>query len=184
MEAAWVDSGLLDALTRRAGRSLQTENAVQRDPHSRRIRGQSATWRTALWAAFATALIFLVVKCTVRLPNRAEASVRMLAEGGGDWDDGERQPLLQRVRLFTHSRCSSAFFDRVDLTCRAVHCICGIHLRAWKKGGLPASQGPQCDTVVDNSANPHAGGLPGVHNLQKRDTEQLKMITRRVEILL
>ena len=136
MEAAWVDSGLLDALTRRAGRSLQTENAVQRDPHSRRIRGQSATWRTALWAAFATALIFLVVKCTVRLPNRAEASVRMLAEGGGDWDDGERQPLLQRVRLFTHSRCSSAFFDRVDLTFHALHCLSAF-FPGFRRRGRP-----------------------------------------------
>ena len=184
MEAAVIDSGPLDAATLRAVPSLPAGNALQSDPHSRRICSQCATWRTALLVAVCTALILLVVRCTMRLSNRTGATVRMLAEGGGDWNEGESQPLLAPVRPITHSRCSSAFFDRVDLTCRAVHCICGIHLRAWKKGGLPASQGPQCDTVVDNSANPHAGGLPGVHNLQKRDTEQLKMITRRVEILL
>ncbi|CDJ30229.1 uncharacterized protein EMH_0056280 [Eimeria mitis] len=61
--------------------SVQAEHAVQRDSYSRRLRGQNAAWRTALWVA--------------ELSVKGRASARVLAEGGGDSDGGERRPLLQ-----------------------------------------------------------------------------------------
>lgn len=46
-------------------------------------RGQRAPWRTVIAVAACTALIFVVVKCTMRLSSERGISVRLLAGGGG-----------------------------------------------------------------------------------------------------
>lgn len=72
------------------------ENAIQEGSYHGRIRRRNAAvWRTALWIACSTVLIFLVVKCTIQLNSSRRGSARMLADSDDEQEKAEQHQLLR-----------------------------------------------------------------------------------------
>ncbi|CDI82916.1 hypothetical protein EPH_0055640 [Eimeria praecox] len=100
-----IDSGASETEIFQAGRLPQAENA-QGDVHKRRVRSQRAPWQTVIAVAACTALIFLVVRCTMQLASHKETSVRVLAGSDGG-EGGRRRPRLQVVSDSDSDSCES-----------------------------------------------------------------------------
>ncbi|CDI75854.1 hypothetical protein EPH_0044090 [Eimeria praecox] len=69
-----IDSGSSETEIFQAGRLPHAENE-QGAAHKRRVRSQRAPWQTVIAVAACTALIFLVVKCTMQLASHKGTSV-------------------------------------------------------------------------------------------------------------
>ncbi|CDI85630.1 hypothetical protein EPH_0064760 [Eimeria praecox] len=100
-----IDSGSSETEIFQAGRLPHAENA-QGDAYKRRVSSQRAPWQTVIAVAACTALIFLVVRCTVQLASHKGTSVRLLAGSDGG-EGGWRRHRLQVVSDSDSDSCKT-----------------------------------------------------------------------------